>query len=42
MQHSIMNQFVNKTRTAYIKVLRFYAHGFELENFQVYLRLRDS
>ena len=42
MQHSIMNQFVNKTRTAYIKMIRFYVHGFELEKLQVYLQLRDS
>ena len=42
MQHSIMNQFVNKTCTAYIKLVRFYFHGFELEKLQVYLWLRDS
>ena len=24
VQHSIINQFVNKTRTAYIKLVRFY------------------
>ena len=42
MQHSILNQFVNKTRTAYIKLVRFYFHGFELEKLQVYLRLRDN